>query len=109
MRNPDAAVEQEVEARPETEEAEAGKSEGHCVCEHSAVAEEHKEMLAESMAENLIGLEEARLDDPAARFAVLQRKLEMRQKQTQKLEEKERRREAGGQAAVELQAGVEGR
>ena len=54
------------------------------------------------MAENLIGLEEAHVDDPAARFAVLQRKLEMLQKETKTLEEKERRREAARQAAVEL-------
>ena len=45
--------------------------------------------------------------DSRARFAMLQRKLEMLQKETMKLEEKERR-EAAGQAAVELQAGAEG-
>ena len=59
-------------------------------------------------AENLIGLEEAHVDDPGAQFAVVQRKLEMLPKETKKLEEKERQREAAGQAAVELQAGVEG-
>ena len=41
-------------------------------------------------------------------FVVSQRKLEMLRKETKKLEEKERRREAARQAAVELQAGVEG-
>ena len=56
MRNPDAAVEEEVEARPEAEEAGGGESEGHCGGEHGAVAEEHSEMLEQSMAENLIGL-----------------------------------------------------
>ena len=108
MRNPDVALEEEVEARPETEEAGEGENEGHCDCEHGAVAEEHSEMLEQNVAENLIGLEEAHVDDPGARFAVLQRKLEMLQKETKKLEEKELRREAAGQAAVELQAGVEG-
>ena len=107
MRNPDAAAEEEVDARPEPEEAEAGESEGHCECEHGAVAEEHGEMLEQNTAENLIGLEEAHVDDPGARLAVLQRKLEMLQKETKKLEDKERRRDAAGQAAVELQAGVE--
>ena len=108
MRNPDAAAEEEVEARPETEDAGACESEAHCDDEHDAVAEEHSKILEQSMAENLIGLEEAHVDDPCARFAVLQRKLEMLQKETTKLEEKERRRDAAGQAAVEFQAGVEG-
>ena len=99
MRNPDAAAEEEVDALPEPEEAEAGESEGHCECKHGAVAEEHGEMLEQNMAENLIGLEEAHGDDPGARFAVLQRKLEMLQKETKKLEDKERRREAAGHAA----------
>ena len=108
MRNPDAAVEEEVNAQQEPEEAEAGESEGHSECERSAVAAEHGEMLEQNMAENLIGLEEAHVDDPGARFAVLQRKLEMLQKETKKLEDKERRRDAAGQAAVELQTGVEG-
>ena len=108
MRNPDAAVDEEVDARQEPEEAEAGESDGHSDCEHSAVAAERGEMLEQNMAENLIGLEEAHVDDPGARFAVLQRKLEMLQKETKKLEDNERRRDAAGQAAVELQAGVEG-
>ena len=77
MRNPDAAAEDEVDARPEPEEAEAGESEGHCECKHETVAEEHGEMLEQHMAENLIGLEEAHVDDLGAWFSVLQRKLEM--------------------------------
>ena len=79
MRNPDAAVEEEVNAQQEPEEAGAGESEGHSECEHSAVAAEHGEMLEQNMAENLIVLEEAHVDDPGARFAVLQRKLEILQ------------------------------
>ena len=108
MRNPDAAVEEEVDARQEPEETEAGESESHSKCDHSAAAAERGEILEQNMAENLIGLEEAHVDDPGARFAVLQRKLEMLQKETKKLEDNERRREAAGQAAVELQAGVDG-
>ena len=79
MRNPDAAVDEEVGARQEPAEAEAGEDEGHSECEHSAAAAEHGKMLEENMAENLIGLEEAHVDDPGARFAVLQRKLELLQ------------------------------
>ena len=107
MRNPDAAVEEEVEARPETEEVETGESEGHCDGTHGAVAEDHSERLDQCMAENLIGLEEAHVDDPGARFAVLQRKLEMLQKETKQLEERERQRESATRTAAELQAGIE--
>ena len=60
------------------------------------------------MAENLIGLEEAHVDDPGARFAVLQRKLEMLQKEAKRLEQRERQRESATRTAAELQAGIEG-
>ena len=108
MRNPDAAVEEEVEARPETEEVETGESERLCDGTHGAVAEEHSERVDQCMAENLIGLEEAHVDDPGARFAVLQRKLEMLQKATQRLEQRERQRESATRTAAEIQAGIEG-
>ena len=60
------------------------------------------------MAENLIGLEEAHVDDPGARFAVLQRKLEMLQKETKKLEQKERQSASATHTVAELQVGIEG-
>ena len=82
MRNPDAAVEEQVEARPEQADTETFESEGHCHGEHNAVAEEHSEMPDNSMAEHLIGLDEAHVDDPGARFAILQRKLELLQSET---------------------------
>ena len=75
---------------------------------HGAVAEEHSERVDQCMAENLIGLEEAHVDDPGARFAVLQRKLEMLQKETKKLEQKERQSASATQTAAELQVGIEG-
>ena len=65
MRNPDAAVEEQVEARPEPADTETCESEGHCHGEHNAVAEEQSEMLDHSMAEHLIGLDEAHVDDQA--------------------------------------------
>ena len=108
MRNPDAAAEEEVEALPETEEVETSESEGHCDGTPGAVAEEHSERVDQCMAENLIGLEEAHVDDPGARFAVLQRKLEMLQKETKRLEQKEQQRESAMRTAAELQAGIEG-
>ena len=108
MRNPDAAVEEEVEARPATEEVETGESEGHCDGTHGAVAEEHSGRVGQCMAENLTGLEEAHVDDPGARFAVMQRKLEMLQQETQRLEQRERQRESATRTAAELQPGIEG-
>ena len=109
MRTPGAAAEEEVEARSETEEVESGESEaGDCDGTHGAVAEEHSEKVDQCMAENLIGLEEAHVDDPGARFAVLQRKLEMLQKETKRLEQRERQRESATRTAAELQAGIEG-
>ena len=108
MRNPGTAVEEEVEARPETEEVETGESKSHCDGTHGAVAEEHSERVDQCMAENIISLEEAHVDDPGARFAVLQRKLEMQQKETKNLEQRERQRESATRTAAELQAGIEG-
>ena len=108
MRIPDAAAEGEVEARQETEEVNTGDNEDHCEDTHGAVAQEHSERVDQGTAENLIGLEEAHVDDPGARFSVLQRKLEMLQKETRKLEQRERQRESATRTVAELQAGIEG-
>ena len=108
MRIPDAAAEGEVEARQETEEVNTGDDEDHCEDTHGAVAQEHSERVDQGTAENLIGLEEAHVDDPGARFSVLQRKLEILQKETRKLEQRERQRESATRTVAELQAGIDG-
>ena len=45
---------------------------------------------------------------PGARFAVMQRKLEMLQQETRRLEQRGRQRESATRTAAELQAGIEG-
>ena len=105
---PDAAAGGEVEARSETDEVNTDDHADHCDDRHGAVAQEHSERVDQGSAENLIGLEEAHVDDPGARFSVLQRKLEMMQKETKKLEQRERQRESTTQTAAELQVGIEG-
>ena len=56
MRSPDASADEEVAARPETEEAGTGERDGHCVVAHGAGAEDHGERVCQCMADNLNGL-----------------------------------------------------
>ena len=58
----------------DAEEEDAGAA---CHGEHDSATDERGEATEQIMAENLIGLDEAHIDDPGARFAVLQRKLEL--------------------------------
>ena len=64
VRNPGAAAAEEMKARPETGEVKPGEREGHCGGTHGAVAGEHRVRVAQHMAGNLNGLEEARVVDP---------------------------------------------
>ena len=81
MRNPDAADQREVQAQAEVGEA----------CAHDDDAlEEHDDTCDQVMAESLIGLGEAHVDDPGARFAVLQHKFEIHREETEKLYKKEK-------------------
>ena len=101
MTTPDAADQGEVEAQPETDDSDL--EDGAPSCDgHAGAATD------QIVTEPLIGLDEAHADDPCARFAVLQRKLEILSKEVHKLEQKERRQALAEHPEMELQAGIEG-
>ena len=101
MTTPDAADQEEVEAQPEPADAipeESGSSRDR---RDDAVADQ-------VVAEPLLGLDEAHVDNPCARFAVLQRKLEILNKEMHKLQQKELQRNIAQQPGMELQVAAEG-
>ena len=108
MRVPDAAGEDSVQAEAEEGDAQGDNGDAACHGEHDAAAEERGEASGHITAEILIGLDEAHVDDPGARFAVLQRKLELLQNETRKLDQKERWPNDGQEPAIEKQVGIEG-
>ena len=97
-----------MQAEPEQADAEGDDGGATCHGDHDAATEERGEATGQIMAENLIGLDEAHVDGPGARFAVLQRKLDLLQKEAQKLEQKEKRQSDRQEPALGEQAGIEG-
>ena len=77
----------ELEPQAETSCANGDSADASCGNHASVTADD-------SVAENLIGLDEGHIDDPCARFSVLQRKLEVFHKETLKLQQKEAQQEA---------------
>ena len=102
MKTPDAAEQGEVEAEAETSCAVGDSADATCENHGSVTADD-------SIAENLIGLDEGHIADPCARFSVLQRKLEVFHKETLKLQQKEAQQEAAeGDRQLQLQTAIEG-
>ncbi|MEC8932737.1 MAG: DUF6570 domain-containing protein, partial [Candidatus Latescibacterota bacterium] len=108
MKVPDTAEEEQVQADAENDDTETEDAGTASHRDHDAAAEDRGETTEQIMAENLIGLDEAHVDDPGTRFAVLQRKLEMWQKEMHKLEQKQQRQSSGPEPTLEQQAGIEG-
>ena len=108
MRIPDAPEEDRLQAEPEEGDANGDEGGPACHGDQDAVAEEHGELSGQIMAENLIGLDEAHVDDPGARFAVLQRKLQLLQKEARTLEQKEKGQRDAQEPPLEEQVRIEG-